>query len=80
MTGAFDLAINATSLGMKPDDALPLPRDVIAAAGLVAECVIAPEITPLLEAALALGRPIHTGVPMLAEQMALMLEFMTAGP
>ncbi len=76
--GAFDLVINATSLGMQPGDALPLPREVIAAAGLVAECVIAPEITALLETAHALGRPIHTGVPMLAEQMALMLDFMAA--
>lgn len=78
-SGAFDLAINATSLGMKPDDALPVASEVIAAAGLVAECVIAPEMTRLLERARELGRPIHGGVPMLAEQMALMLDFM-AGP
>ena len=76
--GAFDLAINATSLGMQPGDALPLGRDAIAAAGLVAECVIAPEITALLALARELGRPIHTGVPMLAEQMGLMLDFMGA--
>jgi shikimate dehydrogenase len=50
--------------------------EVIAASFLVAECVIAPEITRLLAIAQTKGRAIHTGVPMLAEQMNLMLQFM----
>lgn len=78
-SGACDVAINATPLGMRAGDELPLPRDVVAAAGLVAECVIAPEVTPLLELARALGRSTHGGVPMLAAQMDLMLDFMGAG-
>lgn len=57
--GAHDLVIHATSLGMKTGDALPIGRETIARTGLVAECVIAPEMTPLLEAARELGRPIH---------------------
>jgi shikimate dehydrogenase len=74
----FDVVVNATSLGMRPGDALPLAPEAVARAGLVAECVIAPEITPLLARARELGRPIHTGVPMLAAQMGLMLDFMGA--
>jgi shikimate dehydrogenase len=72
----YDLAVNGTSLGMKPDDALPMSASVIEATTLVAECVLAPEMTRLLEAARARGRAIHTGVPMLSAQMELMLHFM----
>jgi shikimate dehydrogenase len=75
---AYDVVINATSLGMRPDDALPVAERVVERAGLVAECVIAPEMTALLRLAEARGRPIHTGVPMLAAQMDLILRFMGA--
>jgi shikimate dehydrogenase len=72
----YDLAINATSLGMKPDDPLPMSDAVIERAALVAECVVAPETTPLLERAAAKRRAVHTGVPMLSAQMELLLRFM----
>jgi shikimate dehydrogenase len=72
----YDLAVNATSLGMKPDDALPMSPAVVERASLVAECVVAPETTRLLEVAREKGRAIHAGVPMLAAQMDLMLRFM----
>lgn len=76
--GIVDIAINATSLGMKTGDALPMSEPLVQRAGLVAECVVAPEITPLLELARRNGRAIHTGVPMLGAQMDMMLEFMGA--
>lgn len=72
----FDVAINATSLGMTPNDELPMSHEVVKTSTVIAECIIAPEMTPLLEAAQQAGRIIHTGVPMLAAQMNLMLEFM----
>ncbi len=72
----YDVAINATSLGMKIRDELPMSRDLVTRAALVAECVVAPEMTGLLALAAASGRAIHTGVPMLEAQMSLMLEFM----
>lgn len=74
----YDIAINATSLGMNPNDELPIPKPMIRHCGLVAECVIAPEMTPLLLEASGQGKVIHTGVPMLAAQMNLMLAFMGA--
>jgi shikimate dehydrogenase len=43
---------------------------------LVAECVIAPEITALLEDAKRKGCQVHTGIPMLSAQISLMLDFM----
>ncbi|HEV7732376.1 MAG TPA: shikimate dehydrogenase [Candidatus Binatia bacterium] len=77
--GAYDVAVNATSLGMRPGDALPMPRELVARSALVAECVMTTEITPLLELARGMGRPIQTGIPMLSAQMDLLLEFMGAG-
>jgi shikimate dehydrogenase len=61
---------------MKSTDELPMSQETIENSDLIAECVITPEVTALLEAARQRGRAIHTGVPMLASQMALMLEFM----
>lgn len=74
--GPIDIAINGTNLGMRPDDALPMPRALVARSELVAECVIAPEMTRLLDLAKAEKRKIHTGVPMLAAQLKMMLSFM----
>jgi shikimate dehydrogenase len=76
---SYDILINATSLGMRTDDELPVPEDVLERSALVAECVVAPEMTRLLQLAQARGRSIHTGVPMLTAQMDLMLRFMGVG-
>ena len=73
---AFDLVINATSCGMRPGDPSPLSRERLARAGLVAECVVAQEMTPLLQIARDLGRPTHPGLPMLEAQIELMVRFM----
>jgi shikimate dehydrogenase len=71
----YDIAINGTSLGMQANDALPMSDDQILRSKLIAECVIAPEMTALLLRARALGLAIHTGVPMLEAQIDLMLHF-----
>jgi shikimate dehydrogenase len=76
---AVDVAVNATALGMRPGDALPMSRDLVGRSALVAECVLAPEMTPLLELARGLGRTIHPGLPMLTAQMDLLLDFMGVG-
>jgi shikimate dehydrogenase len=74
----YDIAVNGTSLGMNVGDDLPIPHDAVARSALVAECVIAPEMTRLLEIAREQGCAVHTGVPMLEAQMAMMLDFMGA--
>jgi shikimate dehydrogenase len=76
----YDVAVNATSLGMHDGDALPMTDAVLDASRLVAECVITREITPLLERARARGRAVHGGMPMLEAQMELLLDFMGVGP
>lgn len=73
--GSFDLVINATPLGMKSDDPLPLDVRRLETIGLIAECVVAQETTALLRAAQALGRPTHPGLPMLDAQIELMVRF-----
>jgi shikimate dehydrogenase len=70
-----DLVVNATSLGMKPGDPLPLRTDGLEADMLVAEAVIFPE-TPLLAVAAKRGCRVHPGEAMLVAQIALMVDFM----
>ena len=71
-----DVVVNATSLGLKPDD--PLSFDLASAdpSALVAEVVMKPDMTPLLIAAKARGSAIHFGTHMLNGQLNLMMEFL----
>jgi shikimate dehydrogenase len=76
---AFDLVVNATPLGMKRDDPLPLAADVLSglrSSVLVADVVTSPEITPFLETARARGFAIQTGPQMAEAQMNLLGSFM----
>ena len=72
------LAINGTSLGLKPGDALPFDVSRLAADTVVAEVVMNPDTTPLLAAAAARGCPIHLGRHMIEEQIRLMAAFIGA--
>jgi shikimate dehydrogenase len=71
----FDLIVNGTALGMKPADPLPLDPQTIAPGAIVAEVVMAPPVTPLLEAARARGAVIHKGVHMLSGQIDPFIDF-----
>lgn len=72
------LVVNATSLGLRSGDPLPLDVDKLTAGQVVAEVIMEPETTPLLSAARAAGCRIHPGYPMLAEQVTLMMAHMGA--
>ena len=72
-----DMAINGTSLGLKPEDALPFDPELLDPSTLVAEVIMQPEITPLLRAAKARGLAIHPGHHMLDAQLTEMLRFLT---
>lgn len=67
----FDLVVNATPLGMKPEDALPFDVGRLDASTAVADVTTKPEITPLLAAARARGCPIATGRDMFEAQTML---------
>ncbi|HYD31103.1 MAG TPA: shikimate dehydrogenase [Azospirillaceae bacterium] len=72
------LVVNGTSLGLKPDDPLPVRVERLEGAAIVAEVVMQPARTALLEAAAGMGCRMHEGFHMLEAQLALLAEFLTA--
>ncbi|OWW04670.1 shikimate dehydrogenase [Rhizobium sp. R72] len=71
----FDIVVNATPLGMRKEDPLPLDVSRLSASTFVGEVVMKEEITPLLAAARARGCPFQVGTDMLFEQIPAYLEF-----
>ncbi len=74
-----DLVVNATPLGMNPDDPLPLDVTRLDRRTFVGEVVMKQEITPLLRAARERGCRTQVGTEMLFEQIPLYLEFFGFG-
>jgi shikimate dehydrogenase len=68
--------VNATSLGLQPDDGHSFDLASVDKAALVAEVVMKPEMTPLLIAAKARGYTVHFGTHMLNGQLELMMAFL----
>jgi len=66
---SLNLLVNATPLGMKPDDPLPFDPANLPPGAMVADVVTKPEITRLLEAAQVRGLPIQTGMDMARAQL-----------
>lgn len=74
--GAGDIVVNATSLGMRPDDPMPVDPSALRARQVVADIVYA-RSTPLLRAAEEVGaRPVG-GLGMLIHQAAVAFEHWT---
>jgi shikimate dehydrogenase len=71
----YDVVVNATPLGMKPDDPLPMDVTRIAPGAFVGEVVMKQEYTPFLRAAMAKGCPVAIGTDMLFEMIPAYLEF-----
>jgi shikimate dehydrogenase len=69
------LVVNATPLGMNPDDPLPLEVSRLSPDTWVGEVVLSPETTNLLAAAQARGCHTLQGTDMLFEQIPAYLEF-----
>jgi shikimate dehydrogenase len=74
-----DIAVNATSLGLEPDDPLSFDLSTVSSDALVAEVVMMPKMTALLRAAEARGHRIHHGTLMLEGQIKAMMEFFGLG-
>jgi shikimate dehydrogenase len=73
------LVINATPLGMRADDPLPVDASLLTSDQFVADVVTKPPLTPLLKAAQARGCRTSDGVEMVDGHAALMADFLTAG-
>jgi len=75
----YDIVVNATPLGMKPGDPLPVDINKITPETFVGEVVMKEEFTPLLRAAREKGCTIQVGTDMLFEQIPAYLEFFGFG-
>jgi shikimate dehydrogenase len=72
-TDRHDLAVNASPMGMRPDDPLPIDLGTLAADALVADVVTKPVVTALIAAARQRGMRTVTGDMMAAAQLPFQL-------
>ena len=72
----YDIVINATALGMNPDDPTPVNPDRLEPGSIVVDIINAPEPTPLCRAALARGCRTQDGRPMHEGQAVHTLRFL----
>jgi len=75
----YDIVVNATPLGMKQGDPLPVDIAKIPTTTFVGEVVMKEEYTPLLRAARDKGCTVQVGTDMLFEQIPAYLEFFGFG-
>jgi shikimate dehydrogenase len=73
----YDIVLNATPMGMRPGDPTPVQLGRLDGGMHVGDVITAPEITPLLQAALALGCGTQRGADMFANVCDLMVAFLT---
>lgn len=71
----WDIVVNASPLGMKEGDPLPLDASRLSPSTFVGEVVMSSDITPFLLAAQARGCETQIGLDMLFEQIPAYLEF-----
>jgi shikimate dehydrogenase len=71
----FDVVVNATPLGMKPGDPMPVDVAKLSPSTYVGEVVMKQETTAFLAAARARGCTTQVGIDMLFEQIPAYLQF-----
>ncbi len=69
------LVVNASPLGMKADDPLPVDVARLEPTALAADVVLSTDVTPFLRGAIERGCQIQVGTDMLYEQIPAYLEF-----
>ena len=79
-TAGYTVVVNATPMGMRAGDPLPLDTSTLDATMFVGDVITQPEATPLLAAARAAGCPTQTGVDMFRAVLVLMVAFLLAVP
>lgn len=73
-TAGVDLVVNATPVGMRDGEALPVDVGGLSEGAVVADLVYEPEVTPLVAAARARGLTAVGGLGMLIHQAGLQFE------
>lgn len=74
----FDLVANATPLGMKEGDPLPVDVSKLTSGTFVGCVITSPAVSPLIEAARRRGCPTSTGTDMYNALQSSMLDFLLA--
>jgi shikimate dehydrogenase len=72
----FDIVVNASPLGMRADDPLPIDVSRLRPQTFVGDVVTKPPLTPFIEAARARGCPTVTGTQMFGRVCDRMVEFL----
>jgi shikimate dehydrogenase len=75
---AFDIVLNATPLGMRAGDPLPVKPGSLRAGQFVGDVVTKPEVPQLIEVAQALGLRTSNGVAMFEKVRDLLIDFLLA--
>lgn len=75
----YDLIANATPLGMKAGDPLPIDVARLQPATFVGCVITSPAISPVIEAARRIGCPTSTGTEMYNALQSSMVDFLLAG-
>ncbi|WP_310633529.1 shikimate dehydrogenase [Paraburkholderia sp.] len=73
---SFDVVVNASPMGMRPEDPLPIDVSRLPATAFVGDVVTKPPLTPFIEAARARGCKTVTGTQMFARVCDRMVEFL----
>jgi len=73
---SFDVVVNASPMGMRPDDPLPVDVSRVPATTFVGDVVTKPPLTPFIEAARARGCRTVTGTQMFARVCDRMVAFL----
>ncbi|SAL10552.1 shikimate 5-dehydrogenase [Caballeronia terrestris] len=72
----YDVVVNASPMGMRADDPLPIDVSRLAATTFVGDVVTKPPLTPFIEAARARGCPTVTGTQMFGRVCDRIVEFL----
>lgn len=75
----FDIIVNATPLGMRDVDPLPVPSGTLARGMFVGDVVTMPLVSPLIVAARAVGCKTSTGTDMSNKVCELIVDFLADG-
>lgn len=73
---AVDYAVNATPLGLKPEDPMPFDPAALPASTVVCDIIMKPRETRLLQAAQARGLRVQHGQHMMDAQVPMYLDFL----
>ena len=71
-----ELVVNATPLGMRPHDPMPVDPALLSCGMTVADVVMKPAVTAFLRAARSLGCRIQLGEAVMLHQLDVMVEFL----